>query len=154
MKKNIIVTGVLAIALGFTSLSATDFDLRSNMLQLNKELNGIQRGFITNDVQRMNVSLDTFEANSQELLAHKNKLIEKLPKDMKNRNHKATQGRDAARKIRHSLKSIREALGTKKGLAGKKSRAKAQSAYLDIVDACFQCHNVVRDKKRLAAKNK
>ena len=152
MKKSILLTGILALAMGITSLSAKEFDLKTNMLKLNNELNAIERGFISGDANYINASLDIFAKDADDLLAHKKHMMKQLPANMKNKNHKATKGRDAARKIRHSVKTIREALSHKDGLSGQKSRAKAQAAYLDIVNACFKCHNVVRDKKRLSVK--
>ncbi len=152
VKKYILITGLLTLVLSAVSLSGNDFDLRTNMLKLNSELNEIQRGFISGDVQQIQVALDTFAVNAETLLAHKKEMMKKLPADMKNKNHKATVARDAARKMRYSVKVIREALPNKNSLTVKKSRAVAQDAYLNIVDACFKCHNVVRDKKRKAKK--
>ncbi len=152
MKKNIIITGFLALALSTASLSANDFDLRTNMLKLNSELNEIQRGFINGDKQAIEASLDTFEKNSEDLLGHKEIMMKKLPADMKNKRHKVTVSLESARKIQYSVKTIRETLANKDGLINKKSRAKAQDAYLAIVDSCFACHNLVRDKKRALKK--
>ena len=152
MKKSIIVTGLLALVLGVSSVSAKDFELRVNMLKLNTELNEIQRGFIAGDVEQINASLDTFAKNADDLLSHKETMMKQLPADMKNKRHKVTVSLDAARKIRLSVASIREALSDKNALANKASRAKAQDAYVTIVNSCFKCHNLVRDKKRKAKK--
>lgn len=152
MKKSILTTGLLVLVLGASSLSANKFDLRTNMLKLNSELNEIQRGFVVGDKQAIQASLDTFAKNSEDLLGHKEEMMKKLPADMKNKKHKVTISLDSARKIRHNVKNIKEALANKEGLSDKKLRAKAQAAYLNIVDACFACHNLVRDKKRFAKK--
>ena len=152
MKKSIIITGLLALALGVTSVSGKDFELRSNMLKLNSELNEIQRGFILGDEVQINVALDTFSKNAEHLLSHKETMMKKLPEDMKNKKHKVNLSLKAARTIKYNVGTIREALANKEGLSIKKSRAKAQEAYLNIVNACFKCHNYVRDKKRLTAK--
>ena len=61
MKRNIIVTGLLALALGAVSINAKDLDLRTNMLKLNAELNEVQRGFINGDVVQINAALDSLE---------------------------------------------------------------------------------------------
>ena len=150
MKRNVLVAGFLALVLGVTSVSAKDFELRTNMLKLNSELNEIQRGFISGDIEQINATLDTFVKNTDDLLSHKETMMNKLPADMKNKRHKVTVSMDAARKIRFNVQSIREALANKDGLSVKQSRAKAQEAYLNIVDSCFKCHNLVRDKKRAA----
>ncbi len=152
MKKSILVAGFLALVLGVTSVGAKDFELRTNMLKLNSELNEIQRGFINGDIEQINASLDTFAKNADDLLSHKETMMKKLPADMKNKRHKVTVSMDAARKIRFAVGNIREALANKDALSVKKSRAKAQDAYMTIVDSCFKCHNLVRDKKRAAKK--
>lgn len=152
MKRNIIVTGLLALALSAVSINANDLELRTNMLKLNAELNEIQRGFINGDIVQINASLEALEKDSQDLLNHKEKMMKKLPADMKNKRHKVNKSMKAARDIEYSINTIRKALANKNGLSEKKSRANAQAAYLDIVNACFVCHNHVRDKKRLKMK--
>ncbi len=152
MKRNILLTGLLALALGVVSISADDLDLRTNMLKLNAELNEVQRGFINGDVVQINAALDSLEKDSQDFLNHKEKMMAKLPADMKNKRHKVNKSMKAARDIEYSISTIRKALANKDGLSQKKSRANAQSAYLDIVNSCFVCHNLVRDKKRLKLK--
>ena len=152
MNKNIVITGLITLALSVTALSAKEFELRANMLKLNSELNEIQRGFINGDIVQINTALDTFAKDANELLSHKETMMKKLPEDMKNKKHKVNHSLDAARKIEFNVQNIREALANKEGLSVKKSRAVAQEAYLNIVGACFKCHNLVRDKKRLASK--
>ena len=152
MKRNIIVTGLLALALGAASINANDLDLRTNMLKLNAELNEIQRGFINGDVKQVNASLDALEKDSQDLLSHKENMMKKLPKDMTHKRHKVNKSLKAARDIEYSITTIRKALANNNGLSEKRSRANAQEAYLNIVNACFVCHNQVRDQKRLKLK--
>ncbi len=152
MKRNILITGLLALALSVASINANDLDLRTNMLKLNAELNEIQRGFINGDILQINASLDSLEKDSQDLLNHKEEMMKKLPTDMKHKRHKVNKSMKAARDIEYSINTIRKALANKNGLSQKKSRANAQEAYLNIVNACFVCHNQVRDKKRLKMK--
>ena len=152
MKRNILLTGLLALVLSAISISANDLDLRSNMLKLNAELNEVQRGFINGDIAYVNTSLDALEKDSQDLLNHKEEMMKKLPADMKHKRHKVNNSMKAARDIKHSINVIRKALEKDNGLSQKKLRAKAQGAYLNIVNACFVCHNHVRDQKRSKAK--
>lgn len=149
MKKNIIVTGLLALALGAMSVNANELDLRSNMLKLNAELNEVQRGFINGDVAQINASLDALEKDSQDLLNHKENMMKQLPGDVTHKRHKVNKSMKAARDIKHSVNTIRQALAKNNGLSEKRSRAQAQTAYLQIVNACFVCHNQVRDTKRI-----
>jgi len=149
MRSNILLTGILALALATISINASDLDLRANMLKLNAELNEVQRGFINGDIGQINASLDALENDSQDLLNHKEKMMKKLPADMKHKRHKVNKSMKAARNIKHSISVIRKALANHDGLSQQKSRAHAQEAYLNIVNACFVCHNQVRDQQRL-----
>ena len=152
MQKNIIVTGLLALALGAMSVNANDLDLRTNMLKLNAQLNEVQRGFIAGDIKQINASLDAFETDSQDLLNHKEEMMKKLPADMKHKKHKVNKSLKAARDIKYAISTIRKALANNNGLSEKRSRAQAQEAYFDVVNACFVCHNQVRDTKRAKLK--
>ncbi|MEA3372030.1 MAG: hypothetical protein U9Q40_11915 [Campylobacterota bacterium] len=152
MKKNIIVTGLLALALGAMSVNAKELDLRSNMLKLNAELNEVQRGFINGDIKQINSALEALEKDSQEFLNHKEKMMEKLPADVTHKRHKVNKSMKAARDIKNNIYTIRKALSANNGLSEKRSRAKAQEAYLNIVNSCFVCHNQVRDAKRAKLK--
>ena len=99
LKRNIIVPGLIALALGAVSINANDLDLRTNMLKLNAELNEVQRGFINGDVVQINAALDSLEKDSQDFLNHKEKMMKKLPADMKNKRHKVNKSMKAARDI-------------------------------------------------------
>ena len=152
MKRNILVTGLLALTLGAMSINANELDLRTNMLKLNAELNEVQRGFISGDVKQITASLGALEKDSQDLLNHKEKMMKKLPADMTHKKHKVNKSMKAARDIKNAITTIRDALANNNGFSEKRSRSNAQEAYLDIVNACFVCHNQVRDQKRLVKK--
>jgi len=152
MKKNILVAGFLALVLGAMSLNASELDLKDNMLKLNAELNEVQKGFINDDIKHINTSLVALEKHSQDLLNHKERMMEKLPDDIMHKRHKVNKSLRAAREIEYAINTIRKALATNNGLSEKRSRAQAQGAYLDIVNACFVCHNEVRDTKRAKIK--
>jgi len=150
MKKSIIITGILALAIGASSLSASsEFDLKANMMKLNVELNELQRGLIKGKQKKVEVTLESFAKDAAELLGDRDNMMKMLPKDMKNKKHKVNIAIDSARKIDVGVKNIREALANKEGVSIRKRQAKAQEAYLNIVNACFKCHNLVRDKNRL-----
>ncbi len=148
MKKGILVSGLIALCLGVTSLSAGDYNLKINMMKLNSELNNLQRGFITGDSQAVAIYLDTFAKSADTLLSNRENMIDMLPSDMKNKKHKVNVAVDAARKIERNVKIIKEAL-TNKNESERKGHIKTQEAYLKIVNACFKCHNLVRDKASL-----
>lgn len=148
MKKRILVSGLIALCLGLTSLSAGEYDLRSNMMKLNSELNNLQRGFIAGDDMAVAIYVDSFGKSADALLSNRDNMIDMLPKDMKNKKHKVNVAVDAARKIEHNVKTIKELLANK-GESERRRHAKAQEAYLNIVNACFKCHNLVRDKASL-----
>ena len=150
MQKSIIVTSIFAILLGSTSLMAQEnFDLKSNMMKLNAELNELQRGLIKGDEKRVNIALERFSKDSDDLLGDRENMLKMLPADLKKRKHKANLAVDSARKIKVNVEYIREALENKEGCSIRKRQAKAQEAYLNIVNACFKCHNLARDKERL-----
>lgn len=76
-------------------------------------------------------------------------MIDSLPKDMKNRKHKVNVAIKSARAIEVNVKTIREAIAAKGKLSVLKRQVKAQKAYTNILNSCFQCHNLVRDKGRI-----
>jgi len=148
MKKSIIVSGLLALALA-SSLGAKELDLRANMMRLNVELNEIQRGFIKSSQKKILVHLEAFAKNADDLLADRDNMIKMLPKDMKNKKHKVNIAVESARKIKYNVTTIKEAIENKDKLSIIKRQATAQEAYTNIVNACFKCHNLVRDKGRI-----
>ncbi|MBU0720887.1 hypothetical protein KJ877_06050 [bacterium] len=150
MNTKILVSGFLALALGISSLSASEFDLKTNMFKLNAELNELQRGFISSDKKGISIILNSFAKDAEELLGNRDQMIDMLPKDMDSKKHKVNIAVDSARKIKTSVATIREAIENKEGLSVRKRQAIAQEAYLNIVGACFNCHNLVRDKERIA----
>ena len=131
------------------------------MMKLNVELIELQRGLIKGSQKKVESVLDSFEKDTNDLLGrkcdkiseemkntiHREKMMKLLPKDMKNKKHKVSVAMKSSRKIEVNIRLIREALANKEGLSMQKRQLKAQEAYLGIVNACFQCHNLVRDKE-------
>jgi cytochrome c556 len=151
MKKRIILTVLATLMATTTSLSAADFDLRANMYKLNLELTELQRGFMLSDQTVVSVALQKFSEESSNLLADdtysfKKKIYNMFPKDMKNKKHKVTIAMKEARKMDINIKKIQAALNNKNDSILKRKRD-AQAAYQNILGACFECHNLVRDKK-------
>ncbi|MGB3961540.1 MAG: hypothetical protein WBK95_04840 [Sulfurimonas sp.] len=147
MKKSFLALGGAALLLGNVSVWAAEYDLKANMQKLHSELNAIQTGFILGDKNAVSASLDIFAKDAKELLGEREGIIKKLPEDMKNKKHKANIATESARTIDFNAAVIKEAIANPKGLSNKKRREQAQVAYLNIVNACFACHNVVRDKE-------
>jgi hypothetical protein len=148
MKKNFLFAGLLVLSLFVPSFSANEFDLRTNMLKLNSELNNLQRAFMTNNEEAVEVSLDRLADDAQDLLGSKEKMLGALPKDMKKRKHKVNVALKSAREIATNVKIIKQALLDNSKISPLKRQVKAQKAYTNIVHACFKCHNLVRDKTR------
>jgi hypothetical protein len=149
MKNKILIILLLALSVITSSLSAQEYDLRANMVKLNSELNDLQRAFMTSNKKAVEVSLDRLAKDADDLLGNKDKMIESLPKDMKNRKHKVNIAVQSARAIKVNVKTIRQAIADKDKSSILKRQAKAQEAYTNILNACFQCHNLVRDKGRI-----
>jgi len=165
MKKSILVSGLLVLAVATSSLSAENkFDLKANMMKLNVELVELQRGLMKGDQKKVEVILDSFETDVSDLLgdngknmkdispemknkAYRNKMMTLLPQEMKNKKHKVSVAMKSGRKIKVGVRHMREALDNKEGLSLIKRQMKVQTAYLDITNACFKCHDLVRDKK-------
>lgn len=152
MKKSFLVIGLMAFTFASSSVVANEFDLKTNMLQLNSELNEVRGGLISGDDKLVAASLSVFAKDASDLLSHRENMMNKLPEDMKNKKHKVNVSTEAARTIALNVKIIENSLDTKNALSKKQKREQAQSAYLNIVNACFQCHNVVRDKKETTVK--
>ncbi|MEA3521715.1 MAG: hypothetical protein U9R50_01935 [Campylobacterota bacterium] len=150
MKKRILLTALTALSLATTSLSAAEFDLRSNMYKLSIELSELQRGFMTSNQLAVQIALDKFAEDSGDLLSDdtysfKKKIYDMFPKDMKNKKHKATIAMKAARTMDLNIKKIQAELSNESASMLSRKR-NAQEAYKNILGACFECHNLTRDK--------
>ena len=150
MKKRIILSALAVLTAATTSLSAADFDLRTNMYKLSIELSELQRGFMTSNQLAVEVALSKFAEDSTELLSDdgysfKTKIYNMFPKDMKNKKHKAGIAMKAARTMDLNIKKIQAELANESASMLSRKRT-AQEAYQHILGACFECHNLVRDK--------
>jgi hypothetical protein len=150
MKKRIILSALAVLTVATTSLSAADFDLRTNMYKLSIELSELQRGFMTSNQLAVEVALGKFAEDSTELLSDhgysfKTKIYNMFPKDMKNKKHKAGIAMKAARTMDLNIKKIQAELANEEASMLSRKR-NAQEAYQKILGACFECHNLVRDK--------
>jgi cytochrome c553 len=146
MKKSFLKLSLVALVFTTAAAVAGEYDLKTNMMQLNNELTEIRGGLIAGDDVLVATSLSSFAKDSADLLSQKEEIINKFPKDMKDKKHKANLASEAARTIDYNVKQIEASLDAKNPLSKKQKREQAQTAYLNIVNACFQCHNVVRDK--------
>lgn len=164
MKKSTLLTGLLCLSIATSSVSANEkFDLRTNMMKLNVEMIELQRGLIEGSQKKVESVLENFEKDTNELLGnkgediseeyknkmHREKMMAILPDDLENKKHKVSIAIENSRKIESGISFIREALENKDGLSMVKRQIKAQEAYLEIVNACFNCHNLVRDKNKI-----
>lgn len=150
MKKRILIT-TLAVLTAAANLSAAEYDLRANMLKLNAELGEIQRGIMTSDKGVVAAALERFSEDVNDLLSDegfsfKKKVYEMFPEDMKNKKHKVTVAMKEARTMKNNIQKIQDAIDNKDEETQLARKRVAQEAYLNIAGACFECHNLVRDK--------
>ncbi|MEA1919112.1 MAG: hypothetical protein U9N52_04680 [Campylobacterota bacterium] len=151
MKKRILLSTLAVVTALTTSLSAAEFDLKANMYKLNIELSELQRGLMTSNKVAVRVALEEFARDSSAILSDdgysfKKKIYSSLPEDMKNKKHKVGLAMKAARKMDLNIKKIQEALANEDETMLTRKRH-AQEAYQNILGTCFECHNLVRDKK-------
>lgn len=139
--KKVLLRGVLALTLSFTSVSA--YDLRSNMLLLNADLRDVQQSFISSDKEGVKNSIERFAKHANELLGNKEKFEQMLPE---NKKHKSNEAVMSAQIIAHNVQIILDAVENKYNQSGKLRREESQRAYTYIEHACFRCHNIVRDE--------
>ena len=142
--KKVLVSSLVTLALSITSLSAVDYNLKSNMQLLNTELREVQQGFISSDKEGVRDSINRFAKHVEELLGNKNKIENMLPKNKKNKSNEAVM---SAQIIAHNVQIIRDAIDNKYNQSGTIRREESQRAYTYIEHACFRCHNLVRDIK-------
>jgi len=152
MKKSILVTGLLALVVATSTLGAADFDLKANMERLDADLGSLQRGFMTSNKKAVEVALDRLTKDSEALFNNREQIIAMFPKDMKNKKHKANIAFDSSRIMKNSAEEIRQAIADKGKFSVRKRQARAQTAYLEMVNACFRCHNLARDKGQILEK--
>ena len=149
MKKSILLIGLLALMITTSAFAAKEFNLKANMIKLNSQMNNLQRAFISSNKMAIEIALDSLENDVDELFNSKEQMIDMLPRGMKNKKHKANVAFDSSRVMRNGVSTIREAIGDKDSSV-RKRQVIAQEAYLSIVNACFKCHNLVRDKGRIS----
>jgi len=140
MTKKLLLTGITALLLSFTSLVA--YDLKSNMLQLNSELSKVQKAFMISDQEGVKKSITKFAKHAQDLLGNKEKFKTMLPK---NKQYKVNAAVISAQIIEHNAQIILDAINNKYQESGRVRRENSQVAYTYIEGACFRCHNLVRD---------
>ncbi len=140
MIKNTIITGLLTLGLGVSSASA--YDLKTNMLLLNAEFSEVQQGFISSNKEGVSSAIRRFATDAQELLGNKAKFADMLPEGKK---HKAAEAVKAAQIIAVNTQIIIDEVDNKYNHSEQSRRENAQRAFGYIQNACFRCHNVVRD---------
>lgn len=140
MTKQTIITGLLALGLSFTSANA--YDLKTNMLLLNAEFSEVQQGFIASNEEGVSDAIRRFAKDAQELLGNKEKFAAMLPEGKK---HKAAEAVRAAHIIDTNTQIIIDEIDNKYKHSEQSRRENAQRAFSYIQNACFRCHNVVRD---------
>lgn len=140
MKQKTVLAGLIALALSTSSLSA--FDLRSNMMMLNAELNEVQQGFMTSNEAGVADAIERFAKDANDLLGSQEKFAAMLPKGKENRAKEAV---NSAKVIAHNVQIIQDSIANKHQRSEKVRREEAQRAYTYIEHACFNCHNIVRD---------
>jgi hypothetical protein len=145
MKKRILISAMVIATALTTSLSASEYDLRANMLKLNAELSEVQRGIMNSDKLVTTTALESFSEDVSDLLSDegmsfKKKIYNMFPK------HKVTVAMKASRTMDTNIKKIQNALSDKNSGSMLSRQRAAQEAYQKIVGACFECHNLVRDK--------
>ena len=151
MKKRILISAMLIVTAATTSLSASEYDLRANMLKLNAELSELQRGIMNSDELLTKTALKGFSTDVGDLLSDegmtfKKKIYNMFPKDMKNKKHKVSVAMKASRTMENNIKKIESALSDTNSDSMLSRKRAAQDAYQNIVGACFECHNLARDK--------
>ena len=92
MKKRILISAMVIATALTTSLSASEYDLRANMLKLNAELSEVQRGIMNSDKLVTTTALESFSEDVSDLLSDegmsfKKKIYNMFPKEMKNKKH-------------------------------------------------------------------
>ena len=145
MKKGIIITSLLALAIATTGLNAAEFDLKANMEKLDADLGSLQRGFMTSNKKAVEVALDRLINDADALFNNREQIIAMFPKDMKNKKHKTTIAMKAARTMHLNIQKIQAELANEDASMLSRKR-NAQEAYQKILGACFECHNLARDK--------
>ncbi len=129
------VIGFALSALFATGVSAVEFDLKSNMQNLNKHMVQMQTAFIMGDKAEALKAVTALGEESKHLLADEAVMAKMLPKAQA---HKVRIATTSARMIEENIETIKANMDNLR-------RDTAQSAYLDIQRACMRCHNLVRD---------
>jgi hypothetical protein len=140
MTKQTIITVFLALGLSFTSVNA--YDLKTNMLLLNAEFSEVQQGFMSSNEEGVSDAIRRFAKDAQDLLGNKAKFADMLPEKKK---HKAAEAVKAAQIIATNTQIIIDEIDNKYKHSEQSRRENAQRAFGYIQNACFRCHNAVRD---------
>ncbi|MFA6759517.1 MAG: hypothetical protein WCR69_00535 [Sulfuricurvum sp.] len=140
MLKKIVMATLLTLS---STAMAQEFNLKENMLQLNAEMLDVRNGFMISDPDLVKVSILKFQRHVLDLLGDKKTFEQMLPKAQK---HKAGEAIMSANIINYNVEIILDTISNKKNQSGLTRREVSQRAYSYIEQACFRCHNLVRDK--------
>lgn len=140
--KNVFLFAFITLLTMATAANA-EFDLKDNMLKLSTELSEVQQGFMTNNTDGVKDAVKRLSEDTHNLLSNKSKIEKMLPE---NKRHKAKVAVNAARKIARNVQIIEDAIANKRNEPLLMRQKEAQRAYTYIEMACFDCHNIVRDK--------
>jgi len=133
MNMKLVLAG-LSIVMAATSASA--YDLKGNMHQLNDDLMNLQSGFIMGKKEMVKEAATNLTKHSQDLFRSETYIKNKLPKG---KEHLATVAMNTSHQIDENLKIMLDVLDDNT------KRLIAQRSLFGVTQACIQCHNVVRD---------
>ncbi len=139
MKKSILFIGFMVLGIVTSSLSAKEFDLKINMIEMNSQINNLQMGFILGNEMTVKTALEGLEKSVEELFNTRKEMVNMFPDSMMNQRLKAEIAFDSSKTMKNSVATIKQAIANKD-----KSSIAQEEAYLSIVKACFKCHSLAR----------
>jgi len=133
----------LVISLGLsTGLTAND-TLKADMARLAKSVSVAQAGFLANDKAMTLAGVIQLKKDVKEILGDEKSIKVLLPEEIQYKSSIAT---NTAQMIEKYAGQIETTLNDR-SMRMINQQMRTQTAFTEILDQCFRCHNLVRDWK-------
>ena len=133
----------LVISLGLTTGLAANDQLKVDMAKLAKSVSAAQAGFFANDKAMTLAAVMQLKKDVKEILGDEKSIKALLPAEVQYKSSIATNTAEMIEKYAGQI----ETTLNDKNMRVINQEMRSQTAFTEILDQCFRCHNLVRDWK-------
>ncbi len=133
----------LVISLGLSTGLAANDTLKADMAQLAKSVSAAQAGFFANDKAMTLAAIVKLKTDARKILGDEKSIKALLPKEIQYKSSIAVNSADMIVKYAQQIEDTLD----DKNMRMINQQMRSQTAFTEILDQCFRCHNLVRDWK-------